>query len=320
MEAKQMIPENKPIKIIYRASVMLPVLNTMKQQGLWNKYGLEAAVTLVQNTREAEETLLQGRCDVIFGNHTSPYGMRLRGDPVVYIAQSLNCEERYLVARPEITTLKNLKGRRYLGSEHGQHPELSERFHLREAGIDPLNSGIIVSYQAHGAHNEDKLEKLLSGEVDMTILSPPWEMLAKKKGLRILAETTLETINGITVLTTTGFASQQEGLIMNLLKALSHGIHFYQTHKKESVAMLKVTTKNKDVLEDESLIEHEYEASSRILTPTLYPTALSIHTVYQMAVQEEPRLKSFNPLEAWDLHYVRMLNESGFVKNLQANL
>ncbi|MBI4334707.1 MAG: ABC transporter substrate-binding protein [Chloroflexi bacterium] len=314
-----MTSKKQKLNIIYRAAVMLPVLNTIADQGLWSKYGLDPAITLVQNTKEAEEGLLSGSWHMIFGNHTSPYSLRMRGAPVVYVAQTLNREDRYLVARPEVSSVMQLRGKKYLGSEHGQHPELSERFHLRLAGIDVHQSGLVMSYLPRRSENKDKLEKLVSGEADLSILSPPWELLARRRGLTVLAETSLETINGITVLTTTKFAEQNEEGLLNVLKALSHGIHHYKTHREASIALLREHTKNKDLADDPEIMERHYQASSSVLTPALYPTAVSIQTVYQMALQEDPELRNLNPLEAWDLHYVRTLNESGFVAALSAD-
>ena len=49
---------------------------------------------------------------------------------------------------------------------------------------------------------------------------------------------------------------------------------------------------------------------SETLTATLYPTMDAIYNVYAEACRYNAVAKKVNPLELWDLHYLRQLRDA----------
>jgi hypothetical protein len=44
-----------------------------------------------------------------------------------------------------------------------------------------------------------------------------------------------------------------------------------------------------------------------------------VHNVYQLDAAKDPHMSRIAPLEPWDLHYLREVDDSGFIDRLYAN-
>jgi NitT/TauT family transport system substrate-binding protein len=88
----------------------------------------------------------------------------------------------WLVARPEITNVAQLRNKRIGVSFPGDTPQLVLKRFLRRQGIDPDRE---VSYVA-GQFSPTALQSLLAGALDAAVLAPPFNVLAEEKRLRVL--------------------------------------------------------------------------------------------------------------------------------------
>ena len=61
-----------------------------------------------------------------------------------------------------------------------------------------------------------------------------------------------------------------------------------------------------------------YDNQVKSLEPKPYPTTEAIENVFALAVRESPGIRDFNPLALWDLHYVREIDDSGYIDRLYA--
>jgi hypothetical protein len=49
-----------------------------------------------------------------------------------------------------------------------------------------------------------------------------------------------------------------------------------------------------------------------------YPTLDAIQNVFALALKSDPEIKHFNPLALWDLHYLREIDDSGYINRQYA--
>jgi hypothetical protein len=47
-----------------------------------------------------------------------------------------------------------------------------------------------------------------------------------------------------------------------------------------------------------------------------YPTPLAVANTYEIATLEYPHASGINPLALWDLHWVKELDDQGFIDRL----
>src|ERR1700722_16254915 len=65
---------------------------------------------------------------------------------------------------------------------------------------------------------------------------------------------------------------------------------------------------------EQATITHQSLAG--ILEPKLYPKMRAIANVYEEAVRQDKDAKKVNPMELWDLHHLRRIDDAGFVDGL----
>lgn len=59
-----------------------------------------------------------------------------------------------------------------------------------------------------------------------------------------------------------------------------------------------------------------YENQAESLESAPYPSIAAIQNVFALGVKRNPEIKEFNPLALWDLHYVKEVDDSGYIRKL----
>jgi NitT/TauT family transport system substrate-binding protein len=88
----------------------------------------------------------------------------------------------WLVARPDIRNVAQLRGRRIGVSFPGDTPQLVLKRFLRRQGLDPDRDVFYVA----GQFSPTALQALLAGALDAAVLAPPFNVMAEEKHLRVL--------------------------------------------------------------------------------------------------------------------------------------
>jgi hypothetical protein len=63
-------------------------------------------------------------------------------------------------------------------------------------------------------------------------------------------------------------------------------------------------------------VESVYNEWAGFLERKPYPRPEAIANVFTLAVRRDPEIKDFNPMALWNTHYVRELDDSGFIDSL----
>jgi NitT/TauT family transport system substrate-binding protein len=89
----------------------------------------------------------------------------------------------YVVARPEIKSAADIKGKTVGISSFGSDTDLSMKIFARSGKLDPEKD---IKRIVAGA-TSTRLQGLKAGSIDVTTLSPPFNVYAEQMGLRVLA-------------------------------------------------------------------------------------------------------------------------------------
>ncbi len=69
-------------------------------------------------------------------------------------------------------------------------------------------------------------------------------------------------------------------------------------------------------LETDEEVETLYSEWVNSLERKPYPSAEAIENVFELALRRNPEIAGFNPMALWNLHYVRELDDSGYIDRL----
>ncbi len=302
------------IKFPYRSDGHLAFLHVVHESGSWEKHGLEVDYDFFISAQDAHRGVAKGEVEFVSGNHLSPYAARLKGDPWVYVGQTLNLNYHRLVVRSDsgINKLENLKGT--MVAHKGQHPGLNNWLFLRDNGLDVDRGDIIMKKW----RSEDKgsWEGVRIGEFDAALVTPPDDLLAKRAGLKVIEIPFQPMIWFTTISTSWTFAQKQSDIVERVLKGIAEGVHFYKTQKAKTIAILEKKFSQDGW--DREIVEHVYKELASILEKKPYPSLAAIQNVFELAKRQDPESAKVNPLSLWDMHYLRQVDDSGFIDRLYA--
>lgn len=307
-----------PVRFIYRSESMVPLLTIMDKGGLWEREGIDVRhYAFSDDPLAAEEQLLDGGIDFIFGNHVSPYMRLAHGHSMVCLAQTENWMHQWVATAPHITDLKMLQGKRVVGNplfkENGRfsgHNDGNKILLLELEGVDTRTIEFIPPRIIGNG-----IQAVREGKAEACYISPERGATAEAAGLRVFRLKPMPMVHSITYTTTTERLEQHDGLEDRLMKVLVDATHFLKTRKEETLEMLKTPFGPMREGAMEEMLNHYDEVASEYATKLL-PRPEAIINVHKLACMVYPEAKTVNPMELWDTSVLRKLFATGYVDNL----
>ena len=321
----------------YRSSTHLSLLHVIAESGAWAKHGLDVAYDFQISKTDAHSRVASGEIEFVGGNHISTYGHRARGDKWVYLGQTLNAVHPKLVVRPEfgINGIADLRGKRV--GTRGHHPGLNDWLLLKQRGLDADRDEVelvkevagTVSAEAaenlEGAAREAALKKKRSpvwqwvrdGQVDAALLLAPSHLFAADAGLKVIDIEPLPMVWFTTISSSLPFVEKNPDVVERFLKGMIEGIHFFKTEREKSIDIIERRYIKEGQL-NRAQATYVWQGLAPLLQPKLYPSMAAVANVYEEAKREDADARKINPMELWDMHHVRRLDDTGFIAALYA--
>ena len=307
-------PERQPEKITIAYSSlsanMAPLWIT-QERGFFRKYGLDVQLVFIESGSTTVQSLISK--DVTFAQMAGAGVLqsRLRGSDVVMIAGVINTLTFKLFVDQSTTRPDQLKGKTVAVTRHGSSTDFALRYALERYGLVPEKDVAIFQAGTMPA----MLSSLESGKIQGAMLSSPFTLEAKKKGFQLLADLQMLGLEyQHTGLATTGaLVKSRPDLVRNVMRAYIEGIHFYKTHRPESLAILAKYLKTSD---QQVLTEIYEDIGLRLTAAKPYPTLRGIGIMLRELASTNPKWAAARPEEFVDATFVRELDKSGFIDGL----
>jgi ABC-type nitrate/sulfonate/bicarbonate transport system substrate-binding protein len=314
----KLIPEAtyEPIELrgFYRSHTHLPLWEVMEQAGIWKRLGMKVRFEYCDSSENAEAALFDGAIDFVSGNHISPYLLVRRGKPIVSLASPSNSVNDRLVARFPIKDVSELRGKRIgdttlvdsIGGYH--HPRGNHMLYVLRAGLHLEDVEWVELTKSNSEFRSMQLDSLKSGKADAIFVTGNTDRF-ERAGLHVLPIDPLPMVNGPTLTTTLPALQRKDRLGERLVKAQVSGIHFARTRRQETEKILQGLKKR------EPRANARYESVAKLL-PKPYPDHRAVANAYKLCCMKNPETEELSPLALWDLHYLRELDNSGFIDAL----
>jgi len=104
---------------------------------MFRKNGLDPEIVYVTSGSLLSQALIAGNFDVALTRGTTPMLGKLRGSEQYIVANYSNHFNDVFLATPEITSVKQLKGKRIAVSRFGSGSHILTNLVLKQAGLDP---------------------------------------------------------------------------------------------------------------------------------------------------------------------------------------
>ena len=306
---------DRQLRIIYRSNSHAPFWLVADKSGCWKQNGLKVDTSPQLIREKAVESLKSGRVDLISGNHHNLYVRNAKGEDFVHLAQATNnWTENKLVTRPDIGSIADLRGKKVVADKLTSHAGLNVWLFLKQAGLD-ADRGDVDLVELRGS-SEERWRKVLAGEYDATFVTIPHDHRAAQAGAHVISARAIPMIRGVTLTTTMSFVRSHREEIRLLTRGFIDAIHFFLTRRQETLEILSEHARPILKLHSDDEVEVLYDEWAQSLERKPYPALQAIANVFQLALRRNPEIAGYNPLALWDTHFVRELDDSGYIDRL----
>ena len=153
-----------------------------QKKSFFREEGLDAEIIRIRPPA-SYAALANGDIDYYAGIGGAAVAAATRGVPIRVVACFVPTLPFILIARPEIKSVQELKGKTIMIGVPGGSPDLIARMMLKHFGLDPEKDMKLLP----GGPSDARLVALKEGLVTATVVGPPFDYLGKKLGLNILA-------------------------------------------------------------------------------------------------------------------------------------
>ena len=281
------------------------------EQGFFRKNGLDVELIYIEGAPLVVQTLVSGDVTAAAVSGAAVIQSNLQGSGVVMTAGFLNTLDYKLMVSKDITQPDHLKGKSLAVSRFGSSSDFATRYALETYGLVPGKDVTLVQIGSQ----PERFAALASGRIQGALIAIPVTAKAKKAGFNTLADLQMLGLeypqNGLAV--TQGLIKSKPALVRNMTKAFVEAIHYFKTHRKETLAIYRKYLKTDDM----EALEETYEAVGLNLVPERpYPTMKGIRIVLKEMASKNPKAEAATPDQFVDLTFIRELDKSGFIDRL----
>lgn len=292
-------------------SVNSSVIPIGRAAGLFAKHGIDLEAIYMGGGINSLAAVTSGSVQFLAAGSTATISARLGGADMVMLAVQSNKFDYTLFSAPDIKTPQGLKGKVVTGTRPGASADSALRLVLRKWGLEPDKDVIFISV---AESQQGRLNALHRGSVSATVLSPPFDSIARQLGLRELADLRKLDIeySGTSIAGMGSFIKSHPAIIENFLKGYIESLHFMRTQREKSIAAIMKYLK----MNDRAKAEEGYDYYVELMPAVPYASNAGVRSVLQFLSFRQPRAASAGPEEFYDMSFLKKIEESGFVRRL----
>jgi NitT/TauT family transport system substrate-binding protein len=301
--------ELKKIKIGYPALAYNQIhIWIAKDAGLFKKYGLDTEIVFFRGGQMATQALVAGDPPIV--NIGTVVQAGLQKHDVVLIASSENAYNYSVVARPGITRVEELKGKRLGVSGFGSASHNASLILFKKFNLEPNRDvNLIVA-----GPTSDRLSAIEGGRIDATLVTPSELPRARKQGLvEVYDMVNLGVeVQGNGFATARSYIKSQRETVLSALKAYVEAIHYIHRNRDETRKIVAKYLR----LSDPEVLDATYTAFVKGVSKRPYPTLKGIQYLLDEVASKMPTAKTAKPEQFVDLSLLQQLEKEGFFAEL----
>ncbi|MSP40946.1 MAG: ABC transporter substrate-binding protein [Deltaproteobacteria bacterium] len=304
----------RAIRLAYRDHDRTPMIYCIKAMAE-RHYNVNVEIIRIEPKHEFEAALFNDSCDVIIEHIEYLHTEAAKGKKISLFCAPQIQRGLILVVPQEFNSLADLKGKTMAVRDLGRPHRIT--LWLRKVGLENDVRTIIVSDKEVGRWKQWK--KVASGECAACFIAPIYLADALAAGLKTFPAEEAEVVSLFAQACLSEFAARNSDLLKDYIKAVIHALAQYKYRRDEAVAIAAQEPMRLIKLTDIGELRSQVDAMAELLQIKPYPTVEAIMNTNEIAAQEYgPTVE--NPLTLWDLHWVKELDDEGFIDTLVASL
>lgn len=276
--------------------------------GLFKQYDLDVEEIFIKDALSGSIQSLIGADFVLgFGNPALILQPVLAGADIVFVGSHVNMEQYRMAVAADVESIQDLKGKKVGVSELGSKSDLIARVMLRRGGLDPVKDVQIVA----AGFSPNRVAAISKNLIQGAPVSPDVAAQAKQLGIKVLEGRSVPVTEAL-LMTTRSIIKKDPELVQRFVKAYLAAIHYYLSHRRESVAIMKKYM----AVQNPANIEGLYESFAAQLDPFPLPNKESVKAMIDAAAAVDERARDMKEADLIDQHFLDELRASGFLNSL----
>jgi ABC-type nitrate/sulfonate/bicarbonate transport system substrate-binding protein len=262
-----MVSEQQEVSfgLIAPAVVFLP-LWVAERKGFLARHGVKASWTICGTTDGTTEAVRKGAVDIIMNTPEGSIADRIGGGSLRLIGGLANRPPLSLIARPEYTAIKDLRGKRIGTSSLKEGTCHLVQLMLGEHGLHyPEDFEFVLS----GAHPQ-RWEALQAGTIDAALQLLPFDMIAEDAGYSNLgaADDYAPEFSFVAVSTRIDWLEKNAGLAARVMRGLLDATAWFYEHPLEAAQIVS--------MESRTPPQYALRACERLIAKKVIPRDLRV--------------------------------------------
>jgi ABC-type nitrate/sulfonate/bicarbonate transport system substrate-binding protein len=302
------------IRLAYRDHDRTPVIYCIKAMAE-KHYGVKVEVLHIHEKRAFENALFDGRCDTIIEHIEYLYVEAAKGLGVMFFCAPQLHRGLQLVVPHDFTALEQLRGKRMAVRDLGRPFAVS--LWLRKVGLERDVETVIVTDKEIGRWQQWR--RVVSGECAACFVAPIYLPPALAAGLKVFPTEEVEIVSNFAQACLSRFAAEHPALMKNYMKAVIHALALLLYKRADAVDIAAGEPMRLMQVSDRAELRRQVDSITEMLRVKPYPTAEAIVNTNAIAAHEYGA-QIDNPVTLWDLHWVKELDDEGFIDELVTSL
>jgi ABC-type nitrate/sulfonate/bicarbonate transport system substrate-binding protein len=302
------------VRLAYRDNDRTPVIYCIKAMAE-RHYGVTVEIVQIEEQAAFEAALFQRHCDVIIEHIEYLHPEAAKGKKIMLFCAPQVQRGLRLVVPQSFDSLDDLRGKSMAVRDLGRPHRIT--LWLRKVGLEKEVRTIIVTDKEIGRWKQ--WQKVVSGECTACFVAPIYLPEALAAGLKVFPATEAEVVSLFAQACTAEFGAHNSALLKDYMKAVIHAVALLIYRRDEAMEIISQEPMRLMKITDPTELRRQVDSIAELLQVKPYPTLEAIMNTNDIAAEEYgPTVK--NPLTLWDLHWVKELDDEGFIDNLAASL
>ena len=284
------------------------VLWLAREAGLFEKNGLRTDIAYIRSGSTMGQALVAGEIQLAQMGGPAALAAGVAGFDVTMVAVALNTTP--IVIMGKVSKMEELKGKAIGVTRYGSNTDISARFAIRKAGLQPEKDVALIQLEDYAGI----MGGIQSGRIAAGALADPFTDHAKKLGYQEIADVAALGLEFpfVGIVTKKTFIKEQPDVVQRFVRAYTESIALYKSNRE----LAKKVTSKYTGIKDPEILNSTVDFYAPKLASVPYPTIGGIRFVLDQVAIRDPRAKNFSPETFMDLRFVKQLEDSGFIQGL----
>jgi ABC-type nitrate/sulfonate/bicarbonate transport system substrate-binding protein len=282
----------------------------IKDAGFAKQEGLDVDLIYIASSSTMAQAQLAGNVALSTANSQVVVDVGLQGGDLLAIGAVINEVAFYVMAPPEIKSVRDLKGKPVGVTRFGASTDFAIRKLLEKYGLQPIRDVPII--QIGGL--PEIAAALSKRAIYAAPMSYPLAYVAEQSGMRILANLAKEDIPFMHVGITTSrrFVKERRAQAKSFLRAYGRAVRFMYTNKEDFKRIITHYSGIKDPGMLNGSVQYAYDFVEKV--PLVKREAFQV--TLDESVNKRPEAKQAKPDRFYDNSLVQELIDEGFFVSL----